>query len=439
MTDQQAPNSANTSGGVNLNSEQTDIGGDVVGRDNIITDTRNSGNQQTMNFTNGGIVAVAIVAIVMGLAFLALMTRASDINSGPSATTTTPPWTQATSGQLPGAGNLVKQFDLDTAITGWKDVIQLDAGWNNGQTFKNAAIPASAGESGLGYDLRLNAGSWLNHVIRYPEPVQADVIVARFYLPDSRDLDQNWLGLQATEGAGGPLLARSATPITPGEWTLLVLDLRDKYDTNDVPLRSRPINLEVFYSLKGKAKLTTDTVRARLADVAWYKDAGAVTGIQSEQRGGGHVLFDFENERLDWQVSPRRVPTDTVELAYGSAAHRGKAFLKLNTHLANGENAFALTVLNKFVPRGGWIANVYLPDEPPQDTRIWANLYTYSQSDWQDSPTTVLKKGWNTLLWDTHAVNWGDKTSITVGLQIGAEGGEYNGPIYIDDVQVFEQ
>ena len=95
-----------------------------------------------------------------------------------------------------------------------------------------------------------------------------------------------------------------------------MLDLRDKYDTNDVPLRSRPINLEVFYSLKGKAKLTTDTVRARLADVAWYKDVGAVTGIQSEQRGGGHVLFDFENERLDWQVSPRRVPTNTVELAW---------------------------------------------------------------------------------------------------------------------------
>jgi hypothetical protein len=205
-------------------------------------------------------------------------------------------------------------------------------------------------------------------------------------------------------------------------------------------LNTRAINVEVFYSVKGKKDLTTDTVRARLGDIAWYKDVGQTVGTQLEQRGVGRLLYDFENERLDWKISSYRTQTDTIKLSL-EQAHRGNVSLKLDTQLISGSNkSYIYVEWSKFVPQGGWIANIYLPDNVPADTRIWANFYTYSQSDWQGSPTLSLTKGaWNTIIWDTYAVDWGEKEKVTLGIQIGAEGGPYQGPIYIDDVQAFER
>jgi hypothetical protein len=339
----------------------------------------------------------------------------------------------------PVVGNLVKQWDMETSAEGWEDIIRLDAGWGNPQTTKRAAIPASDGERGVGYDLRLDAGGWLNYVIQYLDPVQADVVVAHFYLPNAQDVEANWVGIQATDRKSGLLLDRSAASISFGEWTQVVLDLRAKYDLSDVRLNDRAVNIEVFYAVKGKTKLNTDTIRARLDDVALYKDVGYEVGARLEQRGAGHLLFDFEDERLGWQIVSGRTQTDTIKLST-EQAHRGSTSLKLEARLASGDNSFVKTVWRGFVPQGGWIARIYVPDNVPTGTSVWANLFTYSKSGGQDSAPVLLTKGmWNTLMWDTHKVDWGTTKDITIGIQIGAEGGPYQGSIYIDDVQAFER
>lgn len=355
-------------------------------------------------------------------------------------------WKAVSSSQLspsPLANNLVKYFDFEKSAAGWEDIVRWDANWTNAQTIRGAAIlPSEQGERGVAYDLRVDAGGWLNYIIEYSDPVQADVVVVNLYLPDSQDIeDENWAGIIAVDGKLGDWLARSTDSIPLGKWTQMVLDLRDIYDSNDIPLNSRPVFIQVVYSIKGKAKLKSDTVRARLADVAWYRDAGGKSALRGEQRGMGRKLFDFESEGIgDWQIAGGRVQTDTIKLS-GERVYRGKYALKWETRLVSGDNkSFIKTVWRGSSPQGGWTARVYLPDNVPTGVSVWANFYTYSKSDWQGNEPFFLTKGmWNTLVWDTHNVDWGTIKDFTIGIQIGAEGGSYQGPIYIDDIQIFER
>jgi len=84
------------------------------------------------------------------------------------------------------------------------------------------------------------------------------------------------------------------------------------------------------------------------------------------------------------------------------------------------------------------MAKVLLPEDAPSDVAMWANLFTDStRSGWTGSPTQTLTPGqWTTLVWDMRDVDWkaGD---VLVGIQIGAEGGDYQGKIYVDDVELF--
>ena len=339
----------------------------------------------------------------------------------------------------PATSNLVQYFDFETSAAGWEDIVRLDAHWENPQTIEDAAmLPSNQRERGVAYVLELNAGGWLNYIVQHADPVRADVIVAHFYLPDTLDIEAKWVGIAAVDGTGGPWLAGSGDSIPLGRWTKIVLDLRGKYDSNDVPLNARPLFIQVAYLIKGRSTLQSDTVLVRLDDVAWYKAAG-VQAIR-EQRGAGRTLFDFEKESIEgWQIDSGRVQTDTIMLS-SERAYRGKWALKLETQLeGGGDNSTLRTKWLGSPPQGGWIAQVYLSDGVSAGTTVWANLFTYSKSGWQGSNAHSLVGGmWNTLVWDTHVVDWSTKKDITIGIQIGAEGGSYQGPIYVDDIQLFE-
>ncbi|MBZ0298405.1 MAG: hypothetical protein K8J31_01635 [Anaerolineae bacterium] len=337
-------------------------------------------------------------------------------------------------------GNLVRQMDLGQSPQGWADLIQLDENWTNLATYPNAAFPASDGERGAGYDLDLLPGKWRNYVIRYPDPIQADVITADFYLPATQDIAENWIGLQVTDRNSGLQLARSANPIPLGEWTRLILDLRNKYDRYDVALTNRPVNLEVFYGVKGNSNLSATSVRVRLDRITEYKEAGFHVGTRLEQHGADHLLFDFENEHLeDWQVDSTRGKPGIIQLS-SARVFRGHLALKWEVDLNSEDKSFIQFIHHGTPPTGGWIARVYLPGDTPPGTRIWANFYTLSKSGWADNPPVFLTAGeWNTLIWDTHAVDWDVASDAIVGIQIKAETGSYDGPIFVDDIQVFER
>ncbi len=149
--------------------------------------------------------------------------------------------------------------------------------------------------------------------------------------------------------------------------------------------------------------------------------------------------FDFEKENVEnWQVASNRVQIDQITLS-SEQAYRGKWALKLETYLEEGgDNATIRTLLTEPRPQGGWIAQIYVPAGFSPNTIVWANFFTYSKSDWRDSTAQSLIRGaWNSLIWDTHDVDWGTKREVTIGIQIGIAGGSYRGPIFIDDVQAF--
>jgi hypothetical protein len=267
--------------------------------------------------------------------------------------------------------------------------------------------------------------------------VQADVIVAHLFVPRRADIESAWVELYAVD-KNGDGLAAAADWVALGEWKQLILDLRRQYGPNDKPLSESPVFVRIVYAVQVAAELESETVSVRLDDVAFYRSTGGLS--IREQRGVGRKLFDFENwDRGDWHVSSSRVPTDTLQLVEDEQVYRGKAALKLDTFLNDGEKTSVSATRQGSPPQGGWIAQVYLPDDVPADTILWANLFAQTGSGWQGSATGNLKKGvWNTLVWDTRHVDWGSATDITIGIQIGAEDGQYEGPIYLDDIQIFE-
>jgi hypothetical protein len=339
-----------------------------------------------------------------------------------------------TSQATPNVGNLVKQLDMRASLDDWNTLLRFNRVWGDRVALKNAAILPSQEERGLGYDLSLDT-NWLNYVIRYSQPIQGNVITAQVYLPDTQDIEANWVGIQAKDSVEGFTLVRSATQIPLGEWTQLVIDLRGKYDLHGIPLTNRALNFEVFFDVKGRSDRKTDQIRARLDNIAWYRDVGDVVGAQLEQRGQGHTLYDFEDERIDAWAADK----GTISNPPGTAC-RGNVSLKWDVDIQMGEKIFLHTSKRGSPPQGAWIVRIYLPDNGLGDIPLWANLYTYSKDGYQDSTPLYLEKGTcNTLVWDTHQIDWGTADDIVAGIQIKAERSAYKGQVFIDDFQMFEK
>ena len=103
--------------------------------------------------------------------------------------------------------------------------------------------------------------------MQYVDPVQADVIVANFYLPDTPEIKSSWVGIVALEGRGGRWLTTSNDTLPLGKWTQIVLDLRGKYDSNDNSLTGRPLFIQAVFSIEARSKLQSDTILVRLDDL----------------------------------------------------------------------------------------------------------------------------------------------------------------------------
>jgi len=349
----------------------------------------------------------------------------------------------------PTPGNLLKYFPFDTSVGGWEDLVTWDSGWQNPRTAKNAALLASSQIGrGVAYTLPLRTGEWTYHTVQYTELVQADVIVAHLYLPDTTDIVANWVGIAAARTPGidedGPWLASSGGSIPKGEWTQVVLDLRDKYDSEDRLLKSRPVTIQAVYLVQGNSTLSSGTTVGGLDDVACYRSETEIEVSVRDQHGPGRTLFDFEQEYPQgWEVSSQRVQTDTLAVS-SEAVFRGRRSLKLDTQIAKDGNSKCFfryewtdDGTGTDSPITGLVAHIYLPAGAPTDL-MWANLFSDTDAGWDGSSTSAVESGaWTTLVWDTRDVDWGEG-EIAIGIQVGIEGGSYDGPIYVDDIQVFE-
>jgi hypothetical protein len=330
-------------------------------------------------------------------------------------------------------------FDLEENIAGWEDIKKWDQDWNYVALLEDAALlPTSEEERGLGYNVTIKPEEWVNYTVEYPEPVKADMIVAQLFAPDSPNLEEAWVEITVMD-ENGSNLALVGDSIDLGNWKQLVLDLRRQYDPNGSLLCDTPVFVQIVFALKGAKDLESETVVVRLDDVALLRATGTLS--VREQRGVGRTLFDFENwDSGGWQLFDSRVATDTLGLDLWGTAYRGTGSLRLDTSLGAGGKTWVSTVWRGAPPHGGWVAQVHLPEDVPADTKFWANFFTYDKTGWTGNETSDLKKGaWTPLVWDTSDVDWGDESQITIGIQIGAEGGSYEGSIYIDDVQVFER
>lgn len=335
--------------------------------------------------------------------------------------------------------NLVMRFDFESSAAGWEDIEKWDENWNYIAFLEDAAtLPSSQEERGLAYRLTVEPARWVHYTVDYAEPVKADLIVAHLFAQDSSDIQYAWFEINALDEKGNSL-AEVGDDIAPGKWKQLVLDLRGQYGPNDSLLRDTSVFVRIVFALMGAADLESETIAVRLDDVALYRATGDLS--IREQRGVGRTLFDFENwDQGGWQVSDTRVSTDTLDVVGYEEAYRGRGALRLDTVLSDGEKTWASSTWRGIPPQGGWIVQVYLPEDVPAETGLWANLYTYGRTGWLGSETSDLRKGaWNTLVWDTSNVDWGVEPQVTIGIQIGAEDGPYQGPIYFDDIQVFER
>lgn len=334
--------------------------------------------------------------------------------------------------------NTVEYFDFATVSSDWSTLSRCDQTFSQCERFTEAArAPAAPLDRGLSYELQLDADQWSFYTIEYARPVESDVMVAQFYTPDRADIADNWFGLAALD-KNRQWVAGSYQSGQRGDWTTMVLDLRRVYDGQDTSLNRQPLKFQVVYAVKGGQSLRAPSVLVGLDEVGWYQGSGEIRG--SEQQGVGRHLWNFENDLPhNWTLSDTRVPTDTLQTNY-DIAYRGRQSLALHTKLAPGErSAIQVALRDTPLPKGVLVAEVYLPADAPAGTRIWAELYTYAKTGWSNNESVVLIPGqWTTLVWDLRDITWQGPT-ITLGIQVGIDSGTYDGQIYVDDVQVFQQ
>jgi formylglycine-generating enzyme required for sulfatase activity len=163
---------------------------------------------------------------------------------------------------------------------GWEQFDVWSESWEYVETVRDAALlPSSPTEHGIAYRLKLEAGRWRYYIVEYSDPVKADVITARFYLTNVPDVEDNTVWISVVDGSGGISMASASTTVPLGEWAQIVLDLRDKYDPNGKLLNERGLFVQVIYSLKGRARLESDTVLVRLDEVAIYRSTGDISTL----------------------------------------------------------------------------------------------------------------------------------------------------------------
>jgi hypothetical protein len=403
-------------------------------------------------------------AVLLGLA-TALYSLPFLIDSGPSPTPTpvstgTPspaPTTTATAWPtaehtaaltptpaLVEVGNLVQRFTSETLADAWENLLQWDEDWRTCQLTGKAQAASDAMQRGSAYQLALKAGQWSNYSVRCKRPLMADIIVAHFYLPESSDIEDNWVAVGAVDEHGWLAYSKSRIPL--GEWTALVLDLRGQYDDSDQPLSRRPVVIQAAFAVEAKEGATLEGIVAGLDDVRCY----ALSGQQDvrEQRGAGRRLFDFEEGLLDgWQVVEARAGTDTLTVS-SETVHRGRYATGLETRLESAGGVDEQTSLHRAWDGDsspvGFLAQVLVPGEAPSATKLWARLLIGSQERTVTGGLVSLERGtWTTvglflsrMSKQQRQTDWGDG-QIWLEIQFETEGVPYQGPIYIDDIQVF--
>ena len=107
-------------------------------------------------------------------------------------------WETAISSEAERPHNLVKYYTPGELISKWADITVSDTDWNPIEVVEQAAIaPSNPQDQGVAYELELQEGRKRHYSIGCADPVQGDIIVARFYLPDTPDIRDNTVWLTA--------------------------------------------------------------------------------------------------------------------------------------------------------------------------------------------------------------------------------------------------
>lgn len=149
----------------------------------------------------------------------------------------------------------------------------------------------------------------------------------------------------------------------------------------------------------------------------------------------GQVWRSFEDGSAEgWEVRQPALATIAITT---TTAHSGLRSLSLNTSIQLKDEPTAVAAnLGPTTPRGGLAVRIYVPAEAPGEGQLWANLYTMEGDGYRGSTARALVPGrWVTLVWAAEDVRW--EGDAVVGIQVGTNGTPYEGPVFIDDLQLF--
>lgn len=217
--------------------------------------------------------------------------------------------------------NVIRSFDCEN-VEGWDQVVVFDAGWQALVPPGFAPAPRSSDSAGPGnrlclYDLPVDDSGLRHFTMTYPEPVRAEVVMVRFWLPDSGGSLQGKqaaiVALDASPQAPpfGPRLAESIVDLQEGRWTLAILDLRDRRDFEGRLITGGVFRLQLVISLHG-----ADNVRAETVIPAGFDDIMLLGNV-------GASPLKYASAGLSAFIPPRPMSLDAVDFRWqGSPEER---------------------------------------------------------------------------------------------------------------------
>ncbi|NPV67321.1 MAG: hypothetical protein HPY64_09285 [Anaerolineae bacterium] len=217
--------------------------------------------------------------------------------------------------------NVIRSFDCES-IEGWDEVIAFDTDWQGLAPPRFAPAPRTSDSAGAGnrlclYDLPVDDSGLRHFTMTYPEPVRAEVVMVRFWLPDTGGALQGKqaaiVALDASPQAPpfGPRLAESIVNLEEGRWTLAVLDLRDRRDFDGRLITAGVFRLQLVISLHGAEDISAETIiPAGFDDILLLGNVGASP-------------LKYASAGLSAFIPPRPMSLDAVDFRWqGSAEER---------------------------------------------------------------------------------------------------------------------
>lgn len=301
-----------------------------------------------------------------------------------------------------------------------------------GNTPCRAADPPipSPNRTQIGFRIPLIPGQESRLSIRHMIPVKAGVVVARLFVTDIVDVESAWVAVVADSqpDVEQASVVDSTETFRKGEWRDLVLDLREQYDASDQRLSKQLVRIRIEYRVTGRSGLGPEAgVEVRLADVRWIETEGYST--PREQRGPGRLLHDFESQDVTIWGTEALQPQGNTPVA------RGLWSAKWEVQVSGAISTGTLTIPAQDILDPGLVSGViHVPaGQVPPGTILYVSLLAGGQ-EIPGSRRQLLPGEWVRFWGDTPSL---ERQEIQIQLSTN-EGGYYQGPVYLDDIELLE-